>query len=144
MHFYPSQSFPGFWKKFLNLVDTDRCFSIDEVKEELESFDLYKNIKNTDPIFIIIEKEDFFLTPSNKAINFLRENLEDQYRDSPKIRKGKPFADPMLIAHAGVEGYFLVTSERKDRTKNIPMQCKELGIQNGNIADLLREEGWVF
>ena len=99
-------------------------------------------------MYIIKSKEGFFIKPSAKVILFFRNNLEEIYGTQEYTQNRKPHADPLLIAEAGVNEYFLITSERL-KGKSIPAVCERLKLKGieiecGGLNTLIEREGWVF
>ena len=143
--FYPHSAFPSLWDKFVELIDGNNCYYVDEVNRELKDWYEYnkKNIKEH-PIYIIKKKKDFFIKPSDEVRIFFQKRVEFYYKSSGKIIKDKPFADPLLIAEAGLNGYCLITSERLKGLKSIPGICANLVIECGGLDDLLTRERWIF
>ena len=59
--------------------------------------------------------------------------------------KGKPVADPFVIARAKISGASVVTQEKNTKdTARIPNVCDHFGIDCKNLEDFMREENWTF
>ena len=143
--FYPHSVFPNLWDKFVELIEGNNCNSVDDVNRELENWSEYnKEDIREHPIYIIKRRNDFFIEPSDEVRMFFQKRVEFYYKSSGKTINDKPFADPLLIAEAGLNGYCLITSERLKGLKSIPGICAKLGIKCGGLDSLMKRERWIF
>jgi hypothetical protein len=59
--------------------------------------------------------------------------------------KGRPVADPFVIASARVRGGSVVTEEaNKPNAAKIPNVCEHFGIHWTNLEGFLKQVGWTF
>ena len=59
--------------------------------------------------------------------------------------KGKPVADPFVIARAKILNASVVTQEKKaDNAAKIPNACEHFGIDCINLEGFMEEENWTF
>jgi len=59
--------------------------------------------------------------------------------------KGKPVADPFVIARAKISGACVVTQEKKtENAAKIPNVCNHFGIRWTNLEGFMKEENWKF
>ena len=59
--------------------------------------------------------------------------------------KGKPVADPFVIAKAKVCNGWVVTREKwKENSAQIPNVCEHFGVPCMNLEGFMKKEGWTF
>jgi len=59
--------------------------------------------------------------------------------------KGKPVADPFVIAKAKISGVWVVTQEKlKENAAQIPNVCKHFEIPCINLEGFMEKENWTF
>jgi len=141
-HYYPER-FPTLWEKFNNLVLEGKIISVREVFKEIGS--------NKDPLGIWAkeQKNILFLESTVEELEFVAQIFQVQHfqamiRKQERL-KGKPVADPFVIARAKIFGSCVVTQEKK--TKNaakIPNVCDHYGIRWTNLEGFMKEENWTF
>ncbi len=141
-HYYPER-FPTLWEKFDTLVSSGELVSVREVFNEIGASDdglggWAKEQKNT--LFAEPTVDEFrFVTEIFKVTHF-----QDMIRRKERL-KGKPVADPFVIARAKVLGACVVTEEK--HTKNaakIPNVCEHFSIPCMKLEGFMKEEKWVF
>lgn len=141
-HYYP-QRFPSLWERFDSLVHEGKLVSVREVFNEIGSSDdgLGAWAKK--------QKSALFLEPTVEEFRFVTEifkvtHFQDMIRKKERL-KGKPVADPFVIARAKVLDACVVTEEKY--TKNaakIPNVCGHFNIPCIKLEGFMKEEGWVF
>lgn len=144
--YYPNQ-FPTFWEKFNNLVIKEEVLSVKEVFAEIEEKSTEKHVFE----WCTVNKTIFKKSESNES-NFMAEIFTvPRFREivKPKdILKGKPVADPFVVASAKIRNGCVVTQEKFieqpiDAPK-IPNICKYFNIDCTNLEGFLIKEGWQF
>ena len=141
--YYPT-SFPSLWDRLDTLVTTGNLLSVREVWRELQ----YKG--QSDHIFDWIKKHrQIFTRPSNEEMEIVAFIFEDiRFRGLVKesnIYKGRPVADPFLVASGKVRNATVVTEEKfKPDGAKIPTVCKELGVACINLKRLLEIENIIY
>jgi hypothetical protein len=141
-HYYPER-FPSLWENFGDLIERGKIVSVKEVFNE------------------IIEKEDvlstwakenknvLFLESTVKELQFVREIFQERHfqgmiRKQERL-KGKPVADPFVIARAKISGGCVVTQENKtENAAKIPNVCDHFGIPYINLEGFMEKENWTF
>ena len=146
-HYYPER-FPSLWEDFNTLVKNGQLMSVREVSKELESYgdslsDWTKNNKNLfspphiDELKIVVEI-------------FQKKHFQQIVRRQ-EILKGKPVADPFVVARAkyldieDVDAYVVTTEKFKgDNGVKLPNLCKYLDVKYINLEEFMNIEGWRF
>jgi len=141
-HYYPSR-FPTLWERFHALVLEDELISVKEVYNEINSReDMLTSWAKK-------EKDKLFSRPTIEEFQFVREifrvrHFQAMIRKKERLR-GKPVADPFVIARAKVLDCQVVTTELfKDNSAKIPNVCKHFSVQCINLEGFMEQEGWTF
>lgn len=138
---YSMRSIPRFWERLEQLAQASEATLPDAVMLELEKIDddLYRWCK---------AREQFLMTPTTPDIQAVISDISNAY---PNLRHSGPpganFADPVVIAHAEVRGFAVVTHENATGNLNgprIPDVCKARGVRPMQIHHLIHELGWTF
>ncbi|MBN1796108.1 MAG: DUF4411 family protein [Sedimentisphaerales bacterium] len=141
-HYYPER-FPTLWEKFDVLVSEGRLISVREVFKEIGS--------NEDSLgsWAKEQKNILFLESTVEELEFVAQifqvpHFQAMIRKQERL-KGKPVADPFVIARAKISGACVVTQEKK--TKNaakIPNVCDHFGIPCIDLERFMEKENWTF
>jgi len=141
-HYYPER-FPTLWEKFNILVSEGELTSVRDVFKEIGS--------NEDSLgtWAKEQKTILFLESTVEELKFVAEifqvkHFQAMIRKKERL-KGKPVADPFVIARAKIYNACVVTQEKK--TKNaakIPNVCDHFGIRWTNLEGFMKEENWTF
>ena len=141
-HYYPSR-FPTLWENFHALVLEDKLISVREVYNEINSReDMLTSWAKK-------EKDKLFSQPTIEEFQFVREifqvrHFQAMIRKKERLR-GKPVADPFVIARAKVLDCQVVTTELfKDNSAKIPNVCKHFSVRCINLEGFMEQEGWTF
>ena len=141
-HYYPSR-FPTLWERFHALVLEDELISVREVYNEINSReDMLTSWAKK-------EKDKLFSRPTIEEFQFVREifqvrHFQAMIRKKERLR-GKPVADPFVIARAKVLDCQVVTTELfKDNSAKIPNVCKHFSVECINLEGFMEQEGWTF
>nr|VFJ60337.1 MAG: protein of unknown function (DUF4411) [Candidatus Kentron sp. DK] len=142
-HYYPER-FPSLWERFHEMVADGRITSTREVRKELEG--------QEDALsdWCRENRERVFVTPSAEELAIVREIFEVKHfqamiRKKERL-KGKPVADPFVIARAKfLENGCVVTSEKMtDNAAKIPNVCEKLKVGWTNLEGFMKRESWRF
>lgn len=141
-YYYPGR-FPSLWENFDSIVSDQRIISVWEVKRELEG--------NGDNLSEWVNSHSgFFLKPSAKELNFVTEifkvpRFQGLVKEKARL-KGKPVADPFVIAKAkSLDDGCVVTLEvKKTKTGKIPNVCEYFSIPCLNVEEFMELEKWRF
>ena len=141
-HYYRSR-FPTLWENFHALVSEDELISVREVYNEINSReDMLTSWAKK-------EKDKLFSQPTIEEFQFVREifqvrHFQAMIRKKERLR-GKPVADPFVIARAKVLDCQVVTTELfKDNSAKIPNVCKHFSVECINLEGFMEQEGWTF
>ncbi len=142
-HYFPER-FPSFWTKLNDYVEKGSIISVREVYNELSNHGNKPFLKNW-----LDKNKDIFRMPSEDEINFLSEifqiNHFRQLIGQEQILKGKPVADPFVIASARINKGCVVTEESfKINAAKIPNVCQHFSIDCTNIEAFMEREKWTF
>jgi hypothetical protein len=141
-HYYPER-FPTLWEKFNTLVSEGELTSVREVFNEIGS--------SEDPLgtWAKEQKNILFLESTVEELRFVAQIFQVKHFQS-MIRKqerfkGKPVADPFVIARAKISDACVVTQEKKtENAAKIPNVCDHFGIRWTNLEGFMKEENWTF
>ena len=141
-HYYPER-FPSFWDNFNELISKQIIISVREVRKELE--------KKGDRLsgWAKEHKNVLFLESTVEELQFVAEIFQVQHfqamiRKKERL-KGKPVADPFVIARAQISGACVITQEKNtERAAKIPNICEHFGISCINLERFMEKENWTF
>ena len=141
-HYY-SERFPTLWKKFDALVSEGRFLSVREVLNEIGS------AGDSLAIWAKEQKDILFLKSTNEELKFVGEIFQVRHfqaliRKQERL-KGKPVADPFVIARAKILNACVVTQEKNtENAAKIPNVCNHFGIMCINLEGFMGKENWTF
>ena len=141
-YYYPER-FPTLWEKFDALISEGKLISVREVFNEIGSSEdslgtwakEYKNI--------------LFLESTVEELKFVAEIFQVQHfqamiRKQERL-KGKPVADPFVIARAKFSDACVVTQEKNtENAAKIPNVCDRFEIPCINLEGFMEKENWTF
>ena len=141
-HYYPER-FPTLWEKFNTLVREGELTSVREVINEIGL--------SEDPLgtWAKEQKNMLFLESTVEELKFVSEIFQVQHfqamiRKQERL-KGKPVADPFVIARAKISGACVVTQEKKaENAAKIPNVCDHFRIPCINLEGFMEKENWIF
>ena len=141
-HYYPER-FPTLWEKFNTLVSEGELTSVREVYNEIGSSE------DTLGTWAKEQKNILFLESTVEELKFVAQifqvkHFQSMIRKQERL-KGKPVADPFVIARAKISGACVVTQEKKtENAAKIPNVCDHFGIRCINLEGFMKEENWIF
>ncbi len=141
-HYYPER-FPTLWEKFDALVSAGELISVREVFNEIGSSE------DSLAIWAKEQKSMLFLESTTEELKFVGEifkvrHFQAMIRKQERL-KGKPVADPFVIARARISRAYVVTQEElKENAARIPNVCKHFGIDCTNLEGFMEKEKWTF
>lgn len=142
-HYYPDR-FPTLWENFESLVSNEKIVSVREVANEIESYHeedrLVEWAKKNRKFFSQPTKDELLMV----ADIFRVTHYQAMIRKKERL-KGKPVADPFVIAKAKACNGWVVTREKwKENSAQIPNVCEHFGIPWTNLEGFMQKEGWTF
>ena len=141
-HYY-SERFPTLWEKFDVLVSEGELTSVREVFNEIgSSNDLLA-------IWAKEKKDTLFLESTTEEFRFVGEIFQVRHFQAmirkQEILKGKPVADPFVIARAKISDACVVSQEKNtENSAKIPNVCKHFKISCINLEGFMEKENWTF
>ena len=141
-NYYPDQ-FPTFWKRFQNAIAVGTVVSCREVFNEL------KGLQKGWVFDWANENKPMFRTPTDDETNFVGKIFSVPHfltlvGEEQQLR-GKPVADPFVIAAACVFGGCVVTEEAfKPKAAKVPNVCGHFGVHCTNVEGFLKKNNWTF
>ena len=142
-NYYPDR-FPSFWEMFDELVAAGRIVSVREARRELEDQSTKAHLDRW-----VERNKRIFLSPSAEETEFVSRIFEvphfQQLVSNTNVLKGKPVADPFLIAAAESRGGCVVTEESmKKNAAKIPNVCEHFRVHCTNVEGFMERESWTF
>lgn len=140
-HYY-FDNFPTLWTKFDLLKNADRIISVREVLNEVK--DYKDNLSNWAK-----KNHSFFPSPSDKEQKFVKQmfqisGFQSMIREQARL-KGKPVADPFVIASAKFRKGCVITEEvPRPSGAKIPNVCTHFKIKCVNLQQFMKNEKWIF
>lgn len=142
-HYYP-ETFETLWQNLEGLITDGIVFSVREVWNELQDFN--------DNAFLVdwaLSHRAMFLTPTEEEMLAVQSIFQVEHFQAlisqRAILKGKPVADPFVIASARVREATVITQEGlKPNAAKIPNVCAHFNIPCQNLEWFMREQGWKF
>jgi len=136
-HYYPER-FPTLWEQFDALVLKGKLISVREVFNEIGSSE------DSLGTWAKEQKNILFLESTVEELKFVSEifqvlHFQAMIRKQERL-KGKPVADPFVIARAKISGACVVTQEKKtENAAKIPNVCDHFGIRCINLEGFMEE-----
>lgn len=141
-HYYPKR-FPTLWEMFNALVSEGKLISVREVFNEIGSSEDLLGVWAKE------HKNRLFVESTREELQFVGEIFQVQHFQA-MIRKqerfkGKPVADPFVIARAKILNASVVTQEKKtDNAAKIPNVCGHFNVSCVNLEGFMKKESWTF
>ena len=139
---YYRRIFPSLWQRFDDYVATGRIVSVREVLNEI-----------TDREDTLAEwargHRDIFFQPSIEELAFISEifrvgHFQALVRNEERL-KGKPVADPFVIAKArDIQGCVVADGLLKPNAARIPNVCEHFGVAWLSLEGFMERENWTF
>ena len=143
--YYRAKNFPSLWEKFDHLISNGRVIASMEVWREIEPHTEFVRtwVSEAEELRMSLFVDDLEIVAE---IEGGKESICKSFPRLANPRTGRSRVDPYVIAAAKVFGATVVTSEVGGSIKNpkIPSVCDQLNIPCINLAELIRQEGWVF
>lgn len=142
-HYYPER-FPSLWEKFYRLKAEGGIISVREVLNEIQSYGYSDRLVEWTK-----ENTDLFQQPDYEELLLVREifqikHFQNMLRKKEKM-KGKPVADPFVVAKAKIQNKTVVTLEKfKNNSAQLPNVCRHFEIPCINLEEFMDKEGWTF
>ncbi len=138
-HYYPD-SFPSVWQHINSLVQKEKLCSVKEAKRELEinfhTEHLEEWVKSNSKIFKPPSVDEMLIVSEI----FSNPTFQDLIKKN-NLLKGKPVADPFIVAAAKYKTGKVVTEEKyKRHAARIPNVCEKLDVDCINIQEFLKQE----
>ncbi len=142
-NYYPSR-FPTLWGNVTKLVADMQLISTREVRNELAQYSSSSIINDW-----VNENKNIFLIPSADETKFINKIFSiphfHQLISRENILKGRPVADPFVVALAAIKNCFVVTEEKiKPNAAKIPNVCEKFKIKCIDLEEMMKIENWVF
>ena len=143
--YYYESRFPTLWKRFYQFVESGQIVSVREVKNEIYGHHNKERRINQ----WAKQSSELFTTPTLEEMQFVQEIFEVEHFQVIISRKnllrGKPVADPFVIAKAKVINGTVVTNEaNKLHGAKIPNICEHFNVKCANLEKFMEVEGWSF
>jgi hypothetical protein len=138
-NYYPKR-FPTIWARLDELANNSKLVSPKEVYHELDNQSAHVHINEWIKRFSYI-----FKIPTDEECDIVsqifqnRNNLALVKTDS--LRKGRPVADPFVIALAKINNFYVVTQEAPTR---MPKICSEHKVKCINLESFLERENLEY
>jgi hypothetical protein len=141
---YFPERFPSVWACIDALVDQGEIVSVREVYHELESWSCPQWMRDwlarNKRLFVIPEAAETDYVSAIFRVPHFR-NMVGQ----KETLKGKPVADPFVVACAMAREGCVVTEEKyKPNAAQIPNVCKHFGVECTDVEGMMARQGWRF
>jgi hypothetical protein len=142
-HYYPKR-FPSLWDGIEELIKAGEFVSVREVLREIEDFNeegfLSQWIKDHKAIFRKPDDDETKFVANILAVRHFQSLIGKQ-----NLLKGKPVADPFVVAAAQVHKGTVVTEERhKPNAAKIPNVCEHFEVPCVSVEGFMDAQGWSF
>jgi hypothetical protein len=139
---YYRRRFPSLWQKFDEYVVRGQIVSVQEVLNEIGS--------REDPLSDWAKlNRRVFMQPSIEELAFVSEifkvaHFQTLVRTEERL-KGKPVADPFVIAKSkAIQGCVVTDELLKPNAAKIPNVCAHFGVACLNLEGFMEKENWTF
>ena len=141
---YYESRFPTLWADFYRLISDGQIVSVREVLNEItdqgQSDRLSKWAKDNRHIFHQPKPREGELLQHVFAIPKFRSMVQRK-----SLLRGRPVADPFLVAKTWANDGCLVTLEQyRNTSAKIPNVCEHFGIICNNLEGFMEDEKWEF
>lgn len=143
--YYYESRFPTLWKRFYQSVESGQVVSVREVKNEIDGhYNKERRINKWAK-----QNLGLFTAPTLEEMHFVQEIFKVEHFQAIISRKnllrGKPVADPFVIAKAKVIPGTVVTNEAyKPHGAKIPNICEYFNVKCVNLEKFMEVEDWSF
>lgn len=140
-NFYQSR-FPSLWEKFDLLITGGAIISVSEVYEEIHEHGerLSKWTKQNKKVFQKPSLSEQVLVSKIFKVPHFQSLVKQQ-----ALLKGKPVADPFVIAKAwDINGCVVTQEKEKPNAAKIPNVCKHFNVDYTNLEGFMERENWTF
>ena len=137
--YYPSR-FATIWQRIDELVMKEELFSVSEVRREIEDNCPSEHVREW-----VEKNRHVFRKPNSEELRLVSDIFKHKqflgFVTRQNILKGKPVADPFIVAAAKIHHGIVVTMERfKDGGARIPTACKMFGVRCIKLEEFLERE----
>ncbi len=138
-HYYPSR-FPSIWTRLEDLTRNGDLGSVKEVLREIESNCPFESIENWAK-----DHRAIFKPASEEEMRFVARLFQKKpyqgFVKTQNILKGRPVADPFVIAAGKITGGNVVTLESQTAEgARIPAACRDFGVKCIDLEQFLELE----
>lgn len=142
-HYYYQERFPSLWNKFDAMIEEESIISVSEVFREIE------NGQNRLASWAKSKKQKIFKKPAPEELVFVAEifkisHFQELISERSRL-KGKPVADPFIIARAKIQNGCVITQEKNTpNAAKIPNVCQNFGVDCIDLEGFMVREEWRF
>lgn len=136
---YPQDSFPTFWNKMEEAIETGSIISPEIVLEELKRQD--------DDLFAWARaRQDSLFCPLDIDLQIAQTDIVNKFPKLTQQLRNRSLADPWVVALAQLKGCPVVSMENhgSEKKPKIPDVCFTLGVGHMPVVEFIRTMKWRF
>ena len=145
MSIYYQSQFPALWERVNAFVKSEKILSVKEVLNELYAF------RGETELITWTKQNKILFQPMNEKEGQIISHIFQKYPkfqdmiSKQKILKGRPVADPFVVAKAlEVKGAVVSEESFKENRMDIPNLCHIMNVQCVKLKDFMQKEDLKF
>ena len=139
--YYQPGTFLSLWKEIEELGKSGILCAPKEVKDELKTYEE----REDNPLYRWGQEQAHMFVDQTPEMQIEIQRLSDSCKRLVRPGRLRPDADPYVIALAKVNGWTVITEEKRERGQlKIPNVCEHYEIDCIDICTFVHSQGWCF